>query len=191
MGGETEYAFLHLLVRDVAYGQIPRAGRAKKHGAAAEWIASLGTDRLEDRAELLAHHYLSALELARATGSDTSELEGLARHALRAAGERALELNSFAPAIRYFDAALELWPVDDPERPHVLYGHGRAHWAGAATGVESLEAARDGFLRLGALENAAAAETIRGEIVWAQGRAAAARTPVHRAAAMLAEQTRS
>ncbi len=28
MAGETEYVFRHLLVRDVAYGQIPRAARA-------------------------------------------------------------------------------------------------------------------------------------------------------------------
>src|SRR5205085_11792383 len=36
---ETEYAFRHLLVRDVAYGQIPRAARGEKHRRAAEWIA--------------------------------------------------------------------------------------------------------------------------------------------------------
>ncbi|MEX2421081.1 MAG: AAA family ATPase, partial [Actinomycetota bacterium] len=29
--GESEYAFWHLLIRDVAYGQIPRASRAAKH----------------------------------------------------------------------------------------------------------------------------------------------------------------
>ena len=29
VGGETEYAFLHLLVRDVAYGQIPRGARGR------------------------------------------------------------------------------------------------------------------------------------------------------------------
>src|SRR3954453_4141450 len=31
VAGETEYAFRHVLVRDVAYGRIPRAGRAEKH----------------------------------------------------------------------------------------------------------------------------------------------------------------
>ncbi len=40
-----EYVFLHALVRDVAYGQIPRGRRAEKHRLAAEWIASLATDR--------------------------------------------------------------------------------------------------------------------------------------------------
>src|SRR5206468_2219826 len=59
--GETEYSFKHVLVRDVAYGQIPRADRAQKHVRTAEWIESLG--RPEDHAEMLAHHYANALEL--------------------------------------------------------------------------------------------------------------------------------
>ena len=45
VAGETQHAFLHLLVRDVAYGQIPRAQRAEKHRLAAEWIESLASDR--------------------------------------------------------------------------------------------------------------------------------------------------
>ena len=70
VAGESEYAFRHLLVRDVAYSQIPRARRAEKHRLAGEWIERLG--RPEDHAEMLAHHYSSALELARAAGADTS-----------------------------------------------------------------------------------------------------------------------
>ena len=74
--GEAEYAFNHVLVRDVAYGQIPRSGRAEKHRRAAEWIESLG--RAEDQAELLAYHYGSALELARLSGADDGDLAVLA-----------------------------------------------------------------------------------------------------------------
>ncbi|HEY2937920.1 MAG TPA: AAA family ATPase, partial [Gaiellaceae bacterium] len=66
VAGETEYVFRHILVRDVAYGQIPRAQRAERHRLAAEWIEALG--RQEDHAELLAHHYLAALDLAGAAG---------------------------------------------------------------------------------------------------------------------------
>ncbi len=68
--GETEFSFKHLLVRDVAYGQIPRAERAEQHRTAAEWIEALG--RLEDHAEMVAHHYLSAVELARAAGGTST-----------------------------------------------------------------------------------------------------------------------
>ena len=55
VAGETEYAFRHALVRDVAYEQIPRAQRAEKHRRAAEWIESLsrpGGPRRDARASL-------------------------------------------------------------------------------------------------------------------------------------------
>src|SRR5205814_3349608 len=89
--GETEFAFNHALVRDVAYGQIPRAERAQKHLRAAEWIESLG--RPEDHAEMVAHHYVNALELGRAAGQDDGELVDRVRAALRHAGARAMTLN--------------------------------------------------------------------------------------------------
>ena len=91
---ETEYAFRHVLVRDVAYGQVPRALRAEKHRLAAEWIEALSADR-EDRAEMLAHHYLSALEFARAAGQEVESIAERARVALREAGDRAYTLSAF------------------------------------------------------------------------------------------------
>jgi len=86
VAGETQYAFLHLLLRDVAYSQIPRAERADKHARAAAWIESLSADRSEDRAEMLAHHYLEALDLVRVTSGDESKLREPARKALTEAG---------------------------------------------------------------------------------------------------------
>jgi hypothetical protein len=41
VAGDTEYAFAHALVRDVAYQQIPRVLRAEKHVRAAAWIEAL------------------------------------------------------------------------------------------------------------------------------------------------------
>jgi class 3 adenylate cyclase/tetratricopeptide (TPR) repeat protein len=114
VAGETQYAFVHVLVRDVAYGQIPRAARVDKHAAAAGWIESLG--RPEDHAEMLAHHYRSALDLARAAGRDTAELAPRARTALQRAGDRASALNAFPAAVDYYQAALALWPADAREQ---------------------------------------------------------------------------
>src|SRR5437773_1837291 len=65
---QSEYAFLHALVRDIAYGQIPRAVRSAKHRLAAAWIEGIAGERLGDLGEILAHHATSALELARAAG---------------------------------------------------------------------------------------------------------------------------
>ena len=36
--GEVEVAFRHVLVRDVAYGQLPRAARDERHQRAAAWL---------------------------------------------------------------------------------------------------------------------------------------------------------
>ncbi len=108
LAGESQYAFVHVLVRDVAYGQIPRADRVGKHAAAAGWIESLG--RVGDHAEMLAHHYQHALGLARAAGQDTAELAPRTRAALHRAGDRALALNAMPVAAGYYRAALALWP---------------------------------------------------------------------------------
>jgi class 3 adenylate cyclase/tetratricopeptide (TPR) repeat protein len=117
VGGETEYAFRHALLRDVAYGQIPRAARADLHRGAAEWIEGLG--RIEDLAELRAHHWLNAAEYAKRAGTEAGQLERRARTALLEAADRARALNALTTADRFYGQALELWPPDDPERDFV------------------------------------------------------------------------
>ena len=127
VAGETQYAFVHVLVRDVAYGQIPRGARIAKHAQAAGWIESLG--RPEDHAEMLAHHYLNALDLARAAHRDTADLAARARTALHRAGDRAFALNAFASAAGYYRAALALWPRDaQDQRAGLLRRLGTALW---------------------------------------------------------------
>jgi class 3 adenylate cyclase/tetratricopeptide (TPR) repeat protein len=185
VGGESEYAFFHLLVRDVAYGQIPRGERADKHHAAADWIRSLGGERLEDRAELLAHHYLSALELARAAGRDTTALELPARLALRAAGDRALGLAAYAAAERAYLSAVDLWPPDDPERAMLLLQYGRALWLHRDEGAEVLAEARDLLLAAGEVEKAAVAELHIGDMVWRRGRGKEAQGHFDRAESLI------
>src|SRR2546423_278264 len=168
VGGEVEHAFRHMLVRDVAYGQIPRAERAQKHRRAAEWIEAL-SERTDDVAEMLAHHYASALEFARVSGQDTDELAERARHALRAAGERAFTLGAFAAASRFLSAALEVWPRDDSELPDLQFVLSEAlNWTGGLSEELILEA-RDGALAQGRLGLAAKAEIRLGFYWWNRG----------------------
>src|SRR5262245_41793337 len=54
MEAEAEYAFWHVLARDVAYAQLPRASRASRHVAAAGWIEYKARERVEDLADVLA-----------------------------------------------------------------------------------------------------------------------------------------
>jgi class 3 adenylate cyclase/tetratricopeptide (TPR) repeat protein len=167
VAGESEYAFRHVLVRDVAYGSIPRATRAERHRRAAEWIESLG--RAEDQGDLLAHHYLSALELSRAAGVDVGVLAESAASALVHAGERAAGLNAFASAARFFDEALELG-VPNEDRPRVLFRLGTAlHLSVGAHRIERLEQARDALLATGDPERAAEACVVLAEAWWDHG----------------------
>ncbi len=127
IAGETQYAFLHVLLRDVAYGQIPRSTRASKHASAARWIESLG--RPDEHAEMLAHHYVSALEFARAAGQDTTALAGHARGAIIEAAERAGNLNAHAAAVRFYRAAFTLSAEASPQdRADLLFGLAMSVW---------------------------------------------------------------
>jgi class 3 adenylate cyclase/tetratricopeptide (TPR) repeat protein len=165
VAGEMEYVFRHQLVRDVAYGQIPRTARVERHKRAAQWIESLG--RSEDHAEMLAHHYLSALDLCRAAEQPIVGLADSARIALREAGDRALALNAFGSAARYYEEALELWPTDDPERPDLLLRLARArHVTTHELTEQTLEQARDALLASGRPDQAAEAETLLAELSW-------------------------
>jgi tetratricopeptide (TPR) repeat protein len=168
VASESEYAFLHVLIRDVAYGQIPRAPRSQKHQRAASWIESLG--RPEDHAEMLAHHYLQALELAEAAGLDASALGDSARRALRDAGDRAAALYAVDAAERFYEAALRLWPEDDPERAELLFR--RAVPVGPHIGgdPERLVEARDALLAVGDNAKAAEAEMVLSQSFWFQSR---------------------
>jgi class 3 adenylate cyclase len=155
VASENPYVFRHVLVGDVAYGQIPRARRAEKHRVAAEWLEALAADRSEDVAEMLAHHYVSALEYCRATGGDTAALEKRARVALREAGDRAAALNAFAAAERFYRAALEHSPEEDPERPQLRFRYGRALFHSEGAGADALGEAAAELVDHGDLEAAA------------------------------------
>ncbi len=120
MQGEREYGFWHGLVRDVCYQQIPRAARAAKHRAAAAWIEAQAGERADDLADVLAHHYLTALELQEASGTVTdAELQDNAVRYLALAGERALPLD-LARAEANLARAIELAPAGDRRRAALL-----------------------------------------------------------------------
>jgi len=183
---ETEYAFRHVLVRDVAYGQVPRAERAEKHRRAAEWIEALSSDR-EDRAEMLAHHYLSALDFARAAGQDVAPFAERARLAVREAGERAYGLSAWGAAVRFYQEALELWPADAPDRGQLLflYGRVRSLHDPSGSGIPILEEAREVFLASGDHEQAAMAEVALVDAQWFSGSPESAREHLQRAAELV------
>jgi DNA-binding SARP family transcriptional activator/class 3 adenylate cyclase/tetratricopeptide (TPR) repeat protein len=193
MAGEREYVFRHVLTRDVAYGQIPRAERSKKHRRAAAWLELLtdgsqderqglpdqpGRERRPERperghaanlAELLAYHYGRALSFSRAAGRSDPDLATRTRLALRDAGDRVTALGVHATAARYYGRALELWPADDPDRAELEFRAGRARCHSEGTGGELLASARDGLFAAGDRERAAEAEILLCQLAWDHG----------------------
>ncbi|HZT16488.1 MAG TPA: adenylate/guanylate cyclase domain-containing protein [Gaiellaceae bacterium] len=118
--GQQEYSFWHALIRDVCYGQIPRRARATKHEQAAGWLRELTGERDDDVADVLAHHYGTALELRTAAGDDhVAPLADRTIHYLALAAQRALPLDAAAAATRV-ERALALAPDGHPERARLL-----------------------------------------------------------------------
>ncbi len=96
--GQAENVFWHLLVRDVAYGQIPRASRATKHLACARWLTEVVGERAPDFAEEIAFHYGEVLDPRGvplpADADDAGRIRSEAATAFMLAGERALRLDA-------------------------------------------------------------------------------------------------
>jgi class 3 adenylate cyclase/tetratricopeptide (TPR) repeat protein len=167
VAGQTEFAFRHVLVREVAYGLIPRAARAEKHLSSVAWIESLG--RSEDRAELIAHHYASALDLLEAAGSTSpEEIRERARHAFRRAGDRAAALNAFGPAADHYAAALALWPLEDRDRARLQFEAARAEYLSGRSDGSSIVPAAEALLDVDTAE-AAGAFGLASEAAWHRG----------------------
>jgi class 3 adenylate cyclase/tetratricopeptide (TPR) repeat protein len=124
---QDEFVFWHALVRDVAYAQIPRAGRARRHRTAAEWLERVAGERVADLAEVVAHHYGQALAYARAAREPEARIAALVeatRRSLVLAGDRASNLD-LDRARAWYRQAVDLSPPGHPQRPHLLARAGR------------------------------------------------------------------
>src|SRR4051812_44631641 len=165
---QAEYAFWHALVRDVAYGQIPRRQRIAKHVAAAEWIEQMAGDRATDHAELLAYHYEKAFDLARATGSDTGALVEPAARAFELAGDRAMSLD-IGRAVAYFVRSAELYPEGHLQRGELLLKAAEGRGGSHSDAVRWAEQALDIFRASGDKVREGAALIALASVVWVSG----------------------
>jgi class 3 adenylate cyclase/tetratricopeptide (TPR) repeat protein len=105
---EEEYSFKHILMRDVAYGQVPKGRRAQLHLGFSEWVDNLprGADEF---VEIVAWHLEQACLLSREVAR--SPIEPPTREAanlLAEAGGRAERRESLREAHRYYTRALDI-----------------------------------------------------------------------------------
>jgi class 3 adenylate cyclase len=105
--GDAEYAFKHILIREVAYGTLPRADRTRRHAAVARHIEESTGHRALNLSWVLAHHWREAGEPARSLPY------------LIAAARQAEEQFAFHHAVELYGAALALLSEDDPRRADV------------------------------------------------------------------------
>ena len=117
LAGEQEYAFKHVLIRDVAYGMLPKAVRSSKHFEVGRFIEERMGDRTDEVVTVLAEHYGRAALLAEESGLPDLELQPLHRkalHFLEAAGDAAALLYSNPEAFKHYKAAREIRCSHDP-----------------------------------------------------------------------------
>ena len=118
LAGEREYAFKHVLIRDVAYSTLPKAVRARKHAEVGDFISQRAADRSEGVIAMVAEHYARAANLGAGADLEPEELERIevrAVAALEAAGDASAALYSNSEAQGHYETALALEHRLDPE----------------------------------------------------------------------------
>jgi class 3 adenylate cyclase/tetratricopeptide (TPR) repeat protein len=108
LADEREYEFRHMLIRDVAYGRLPKGDRALLHAACAEWLVQRPAQR-DELIEIIAYHWEQACTLAPAVGPKAAQRPvDQAVTALIAAATKAENRDGAREAERFYERALAL-----------------------------------------------------------------------------------
>ena len=105
---DDEYSFKHILMRDVAYGQVPKGRRAQLHLGFSDWVKSLPSSA-DEFVEIVAWHLEQACRLSREVAR--SPIEPPIREAADALADAALRAErreSLREAHRYYTRALDV-----------------------------------------------------------------------------------
>jgi class 3 adenylate cyclase len=108
VAGEREYGFKHIMIRDVAYGRLPRGRRAQLHLLFADWLDALPSAE-DEFVEIVGYHLEQACLLTRAIARATIDppIDRAAR-ALSRAGQKAEAHEGMREADRFYTRALDL-----------------------------------------------------------------------------------
>ena len=173
VAGETQYAFLHLLLRDVAYGQIPRASRIEKHALTARvdrGPRQVGGQRRDARAPL---HERPRAGPRGPSGHHVDRASGASSHFGRPAIVHGRSTRSPPPRAstgRRSTCGRRRRPRSGPT---CSSGWRSSATRGAEQGEgrrETLEEARSALLAVGDRDRAAETDALLGEVFWIEGR---------------------
>ena len=187
---EREWEFRHVVIREVAYGRLPKGRRVGLHVRFADWISELpGSD--EEFVEILAYHLEHACKLGREVGrTDVPPPIDRAVAALARAGEKAERREGVREAHRFYTRALQL--IDEADEGGRL--DLRLRRAGTLIALGELNASTDELIditaqsrRLLRPEILCEALTRLGNVDMKQGRAGDARAHLEEAARVASE----
>ncbi len=122
------YTFRHVLLRDAGYASLARAERARLHVRMAGWLEGAAGARAGEVAEVIAHHYASALSEAPSLSREVAEgltrgdAARIASDWFEAASEAALAVAAHDAARTHLRRALDLTP-----KTELL--HGARRWS--------------------------------------------------------------
>jgi class 3 adenylate cyclase/tetratricopeptide (TPR) repeat protein len=175
---DDEYSFKHILMRDVAYGQLPKGRRAELHLRFSDWVSAL-SGSVDAFVEIVAWHLEQACRLSSEVAKspiDPPIREAVA--ALAGAARRAERRESLREAHRYYSRALGVLDDGHPElevdvrlrRADIMMMLGELKEAAG-----ELEWVTERASALGRTEAECEASLLLGDIDQRQGRAADAR----------------
>ena len=147
--GEPEFTIKHALTRDVAYGSLLIAKRARLHARFAEWLEQTGEGR-DEHAAMLAHHYAEAVrpeDVDLAWPGHDDELARVREQAvswLRRAADLAVGRYEIEDAVSLLQRAVELESRRDAQveiwreigHAHAIYFDGKAFSAAMQHAIE-------------------------------------------------------
>jgi AAA ATPase-like protein/tetratricopeptide repeat protein len=107
ISAEDAFRFSHLLIRDAAYGALPKAARAELHERLAAWLEQRGEDLVE-LDEIVGFHLEQAARYKAELGQPDAGLAERAGEHLAAAGRRASWRGDDRAAAPLLERALEL-----------------------------------------------------------------------------------
>ncbi|MDX6413485.1 MAG: hypothetical protein QOH23_895, partial [Gaiellaceae bacterium] len=187
VAGEDEYAFKHILIRDVAYGQVPKGRRVMLHVRFSDWVTKL-PGSADEFVEIVAWHLEQACRLSREVARSPIQPPFLAAAgALANCGRRAEQREGMREAHRYYTRALEVLGDDFRERQLEL----RLRRAAITMLLGQLKEACEELAEIsdlaheqGVAEVECEALILRGDIDQRQGRASEARRRLDAAGAL-------
>jgi class 3 adenylate cyclase/tetratricopeptide (TPR) repeat protein len=121
--GEDAFRFSHILVRDAAYGSVPKRTRAELHEGFAGWLEAKASERIGEFQEILGYHFERAYLYRKELGSLDAYAEGLGRRAAEVLGESgrsAASRSDMGAAANLLGRAVALLEPSDPARLSLL-----------------------------------------------------------------------